>query len=76
MGGGPDYYQILGLTDLRSDRLIPPGHLRQAYKQALLFYHPDKRNINAQHIQHGTYISSIDQVAAAYRILADPMSRA
>lgn len=73
MAKAPDHYQILGLEELQKDSVIASERLRQAYKQALLYFHPDKQN--ASRTRHQGPVPSIDEISEAYRVLADPRSR-
>ncbi|EMC91172.1 hypothetical protein BAUCODRAFT_79856 [Baudoinia panamericana UAMH 10762] len=62
-----DYYAILGLEHKRSESLSA-REVKDAYRRSLLQYHPDKTQGN----RNGDAAISVDQMAAAYRVLVDP----
>lgn len=68
-----DFYQILGLVEKQHDPAITPEQFRQAYRQALLYHHPDKQNVDRT--GPGRQIPTVDEISKAYRVLADPKTR-
>jgi diphthamide biosynthesis protein 4 len=66
-----DYYSLLGIQDLSSDKQLSPQALKQAYRRALLQHHPDKSSKAGAETQ-----ASVDDIALAYKTLSDPKLRA
>ncbi|EME39306.1 hypothetical protein DOTSEDRAFT_138882 [Dothistroma septosporum NZE10] len=71
-----DHYQVLDLDGRRNQRLLSPSEIRQAYKQALLYHHPDKQTDGAVRPPSGRATPSIDEITNAYKVLSDPTLRA
>ncbi len=71
----PSCYDILDLCDLRPHKsAIGPAEIKQAYRRALLFNHPDKfRSADLVHGNRARY--TIDEVSRAYHTLIDPVRR-
>lgn len=83
-------YEVLGLpspsrqNDLYSSERPTEADIKQAYRAALLKYHPDKTNGSPEaasggnNIQGGHFGSnpSVDAIKQAYEILLDPRARA
>ncbi|KAK4615518.1 Diphthamide biosynthesis protein 4 [Fulvia fulva] len=70
-----NYYQILGLDNSRNGKPLPASEVRQAYKQALLYHHPDKQAGGTARASIGSQVPSIDDITKAYKVLSDPASR-
>ncbi|KAM3414704.1 hypothetical protein BST61_g9862 [Cercospora zeina] len=70
-----DHYQLLGLSEKRNGSSISTEELRQAYKRALLSYHPDKHTPGTLHSSERTTVT-VDEIAQAYKVLGDPALRA
>ncbi|KAF2212873.1 hypothetical protein CERZMDRAFT_40395 [Cercospora zeae-maydis SCOH1-5] len=70
-----DHYQLLGLSEMRNASSISPDELRQAYKRALLSYHPDKHSPDTPRSSEHTTVT-VDEIAEAYKVLGDPVLRA
>lgn len=66
-----NYYQLLNLDSPSGQAQLSPLALKQAYKKALLQYHPDKKSKTAQPAD-----ISIDDIALAYKTLSDSQLRA
>jgi DnaJ-class molecular chaperone len=85
-----DHYEVLGLPSpnyqdgLKSSERPTEADIKQAYRTALLKYHPDKAN-GSSGVNPGGYASqadstgskpSIDVIKQAYEVLLDPRARA
>ena len=67
-----DYYKVLDLHPPSSALTAPTqDDIKAAYRQALLKHHPDK--LGCKPSQTAPY--SIDEIALAYKILSDPITR-
>lgn len=74
MRDGTNHYAVLSLNPPDSGRYLSQEEVKLAYRRALLHYHPDKsKTTNKAQPTNPKY--TIDEVAAAYRILSDPLSR-
>ena len=62
-----DYYEILGVPRFSGD----PQELRRAYKEQVLFFHPDKGNVNESIALERTQLLN-----EAYKTLKDPVKKA
>ena len=62
-----DYYEILGVPRFSDS----PQELRRAYKEQVLFFHPDKGNVNASIALERTQLLN-----EAYKTLKDPEKKA
>ncbi|PPJ59872.1 hypothetical protein CBER1_04962 [Cercospora berteroae] len=69
-----DHYQLLGLSEKRNGLPISTDELRQAYKRALLSYHPDKHYTDSR--RSGDMTVTVDEIAEAYKVLGDATLRA
>ncbi|KAI5358442.1 putative diphthamide biosynthesis protein 3/4 [Septoria linicola] len=69
-----NHYQLLGLSEKRNGQAISSDELRQAYKRALLAHHPDKKGTSMP--VTSTAVATVDEIAEAYRVLGDAISRA
>ena len=67
----PNYYRLLGLETCQNDTLLPAAEVKQAYRRALLQHHPDKATTAT-----GTPDVTVDDIALAYKTLADAKLRA
>ena len=74
MASSKDYYQLLGIAEKRNGQVISSDELRQAYKRALLHYHPDKQDASAK--THDSATATVDEITEAYKVLGDDASRA
>jgi diphthamide biosynthesis protein 4 len=75
--GPPNFYTILSLpSSKRNGQPISAAELRQAYKRALLRYHPDKTAGSKQNgvsgLKNGEDVPTIDLITEAVRVLSDP----
>ena len=70
-----NHYKVLSLSPLlEDDRTISRDQLKVAYRQALLQSHPDKSNAaKASSPSKAKY--TIDEIAEAFKVLSDPLSR-
>jgi len=75
-----DHYSVLGLrAPQRAGTAYPEADtLKSAYRRALLLHHPDK--VTGQEVAQGPRDNpkqhlTVDQIAQAYKTLADPVSR-
>lgn len=72
MASKSDFYRILDLKPTPG-HTIPTTELKRAYKQALLFYHPDKQAPSyKQPKDEKTLVPTVDEITEAYKTLADP----
>ncbi|KAK5173430.1 Diphthamide biosynthesis protein 4 [Saxophila tyrrhenica] len=71
MGNNPNYYRLLNLESKQREPLLPASEVKQAYRRALLQYHPDKNKTGAK--KTGV---TVDDIALAYKNLSDPALRA
>jgi len=67
------YYEILGLGDRVFDSALSEQDVKLAYRRALLEHHPDKITRAAASSKPAV---TVDDIALAYRTLADPEVRA
>jgi diphthamide biosynthesis protein 4 len=71
MAKSMNYYQLLDLDIRSSQDHITPLKVKQAYRKALLAYHPDKQK------SAGTHPTiTVDDIALAFKTLSDPILRA
>ena len=73
-----DHYQTLGLLHARADANLTPSDIKQAYRKALLQYHPDKSTdiaLQERQIAQPAAVT-VDQITIAYKTLSDPVSKA
>ena len=79
-GNGRSYYEILGLATSGS---TTKQDVKAAYHRALLRYHPDKNSDNGSVKEQSPRLEqnvmdryTVDQIAAAYHTLSNPVTRA
>ncbi|KAK3053162.1 hypothetical protein LTR09_005788 [Extremus antarcticus] len=65
-----NYYRLLNLES-KQEAILSAAEVKQAYRRALLLYHPDKVTI-----EPGKSDVTVDDIALAYKTLADPTLRA
>jgi diphthamide biosynthesis protein 4 len=76
-----DHYTTLNLAspgNLQGENVRTPttDNIKQAYRIALLTHHPDKTNVVSVSKMSSAGKPSIDAIKLAYKILADPITRA
>ena len=72
-----EHYSILGLEHRRQAPSISPLEVKQAYKRALLLYHPDKQNSTSSPVAKQVVKSAtVDDITLAYKTLSDSSLRA
>ncbi|ANB12064.1 Jjj3p [Sugiyamaella lignohabitans] len=72
MSSGLNLYEILGIRQWHGrENEISDDEIKQAYREALLESHPDKRQQRNE--DHSTI--SIEEIRKAYTILSDPVAR-
>lgn len=69
-----DFYLVLDLPEKRNGREITAAELKQAYKRALLAYHPDKQASSG--VLPSEMTATVDTITQAFKTLADPVLRA
>lgn len=72
-----DHYATLGLSSRRYDTALTPQDIKQAYRVALLRYHPDKASESHAKVgKQAETAHSVDAITLAYKTLSDPALKA
>ena len=71
----PDAYTVLSLPSSSQSYLLSISIIKEAYRKALLFHHPDKRSGINELDSKFDNLYTIDDITEAYRILSNPKLR-
>lgn len=71
----PDAYTVLSLPSSSQSYLLSNATIKEAYRNALLVHHPDKRSGNNEYVLNPKIIKTIDAITEAYRLLSTPELR-